>query len=104
MNSYDSYLKSRQPISRVPLLELKKLLVLLSENVHTVSFRYRVLGQMWHPTFLRVQEVTEKGVFLRDESENKTIYISDLKWITQFELDGTLHTFAPNFHYDVVAD
>jgi hypothetical protein len=104
MNTFDSYLKSREPVSRVSVLELKKLLILLAENVHTVCFRYRMMGQMWQGNFLRVQEVTEKGVFLRDETENKTILISDLKWIAQFELDGRLHNYAPNFHYEVVAD
>ena len=53
---------------------------------------------------MRVHEVTDKGVFLKDEQQNKIIFISDLKWIVQFELDGSIHSFAPNFHYEVVFD
>ena len=104
MNKFDSYLKGRQPVSKITVLELRNLLTMLSENAQTVYFRYRLIGRMWHPNFLKVHEVTEKGVFLKDESQNKTILISDLNWIVQFELDGSLHAFAPNFHYDVVPD
>lgn len=97
-------LKGREPVSKISVLELKKLLVLISENVHTVCFRYRLIGQMWQPNFMRVKDVTDKGVFLRDELQNKTILISDLRWIIQFELDGPIHSFAPNFHYQVIPD
>ena len=91
-------------MSRISVLELKKLLILLSQNAHKISFRYRLIGRMWHPKFMRVTEVTDKGVFLKDQSENKTILISDLEWIVQFELDGRIHSFAPNFHYEVMRD
>ena len=97
-------LKGREPVSKISVLELRKLLVLISENVHTVCFRYRLLGQMWQPNFMRVKDVTDTGVLLKDEMQNKTVLISDLKWIIQFELDGPIHSFAPNFHYDVIPD
>ena len=102
MNAFDSFLKGRQPVSKISILELKRLLVLLSENAHSTGFRYRLLGQMWQPRFVYVHEVTDNGVFLKDQIENKTVFISDLKWIVQFELDGSLHSYAPNFHYDVI--
>lgn len=97
-------LKDREPVSEISVLELRKLLVLISENVHTVCFRYRLIGQMWQRSFMCVNGVTDKGVFLKDELQNKTIFISDLKWIMQFELDGSIHSFVPNFHYEVIPD
>jgi hypothetical protein len=79
-------------------------LVLLSENAHTVCFRYRLIGQMWQPHFMRVIDVTEEGVFLKDLIDHKTVLLSDLNMIMQFELDSSIHSFAPNFHYKVVPD
>ena len=104
MRGLEALLEGREPVSEISVLELRRLLVLISENVHTVCFRYRLIGRMWHPNFMRVSEVTDNGVFLRDELQSKTIFISDLKWIAQFELDGSIHSFAPNFHYDVIPD
>ena len=100
----DKYLnKDKGPATAFSILELKRLLVLLAENVHTVRFRYRLMGEMWEPNFVRVARVTDEGVFLRDEKKNKVISIPNLKLIMQFELDGSIHTFQPNFHYDVKA-
>ena len=59
---------------------------------------------MWQVNFMRVNEVTEKGAFFKDELQDKTILITDLKWIVQFELDGSIHGFLPNFHYEVIPD
>ena len=103
LSKLDSFLQSRKPESEISVLELKRLLVLLAENVHTVCFRYRLIGAMWETNFVRVIQVTDKGVFLRDETRNRMISIPDLRMIMQFELDGAIHTFQPNFHYDVSA-
>lgn len=103
LDNLDSFLKSRKPEAEVSVLELKRLLVLLAENVHTVCFRYRLIGEMWETNFVRVVQVTDKGVFLRDERKNRMISIPNLKMIMQFELDGSIHNFQPNFHYDVTA-
>ena len=97
-------LKSFEAASKISVLELRRLLVLLSENAQTICFRYRLMGQMWQSHFMRVSEVTDKGVFLKDLIEDKLILISDLSMIMQFELDGPIHSFAPNFHYTVVQD
>lgn len=58
---------------------------------------------MWQPKFFQVVQVTEKGVFLKDEAADKIICVPDLHMIMQFELDGSLHAFQPNFHYSVVS-
>ena len=88
----------------ISALELKRLLVEIAEKRPQVCLRYRLIGEMWQPNFMRVKDVTDKGVFLKDELQNKTVLIPDLKWIVQFELDGPIHSFAPNFHYQVLPD
>src|SRR5687768_14135834 len=87
--------------SLISVLELKRMLVTIADYNLPVCFRYRMLGEMWQPNFLRVVKVTEKGVILNDEINNNTIVISDLSNIMQFEVDGRLHTFEPNFHYNL---
>jgi hypothetical protein len=102
LSSLDLYLKNREPVSKISVLELKALLVLISDHVHSIRFRYRLMGQMWQLNYMRVIHVSEKGVFLKDEIENKMISIPHLKMIIQFELDGSVQAFEPNFHYDVI--
>jgi hypothetical protein len=94
----------RQPVSDISILELKSLLVTITDNRLKVYFRYRLLGEMWQTNFVRVVKVTDNGVVLHDKIKNKTISLSDLKMIIQFELDGSLYAFEPNFHYNVVND
>jgi hypothetical protein len=90
------------PVSRISTLELRGLMVLIAENVYDVCIRYRLLGQMWQPNFMRVIRVTENGMVLQDEVNNKMISVPNLEMIVQFELDGSVHSFQPNFHYDVI--
>lgn len=90
------------PASNISTTELKSLLVSLTEHPHRVNFRYRLIGEMWQSVFMRVLFVTETGVMLRDEIHNRTILLSDLKMIIQFELDSALYNFDPNSHYDVI--
>ena len=101
LDRLQSYFKNEEPESQISILELKRLLVLLAENVQSVCIRYRMVGKMWEPNFFRVVQVTDKGLFLKDESTNRTISIPDIRMIIQFELDGCVHTFQPNYHYNV---
>ena len=101
LKGLENYLKSREPASEISVLELKRLLVLMAENAHAVCFRYRLIGQMWVSSFMRVIHLTDKGVVLRDDSKGQVVSIPHLKMIIQFELDGSLHTFQPYFHYNV---
>ena len=88
----DKWLTGREPVSKISVLELKRLLVLLAENAHTACFRYRLIGKMWQSHFMRVSEVTDKEVFLKEVIEDKRIVISDLTMIMEFEI-GFLNTF-----------
>jgi hypothetical protein len=87
--------------SLISIVELKRLLVTIADYNLPVCFRYRMLGEMWQPNFTRVVKVTEKGVILNDDVKNKTVVVSDLTSMMQFEIDGRLHHYEPHFHYDL---
>jgi hypothetical protein len=87
--------------SLISVLELKRLLVTIVDFDLPICIRYRILGEMWQPNFLKVVKIMEKGVILNDELRNKTIILPDLSQIIQFEIDGRIHNFQPHFHYDV---
>lgn len=90
------------PSKTVDVLVLRRLLFELNEHRPDICFRYRLIGKMWAPNFLRVIRVTENGVLLNDESSNKFYKLPDLSNVIQFELDKPFQTFKPYFHYDVV--
>ena len=85
----------------ISVLELKRLLVDLSEKRPDICVRYRLLGEMWAVNAMRVIKVTEKGVMLNDEQNNRLINLQDLSTIMQFEIDAPFQGFQPHFHYDV---
>ena len=91
-----------KPRKNVSVLELRRLLFELKEHRPDISFRYRLIGEMWAQHFLRVIRLTEKGVLLNNESSNKLSTISNLSQIMQFELDKSFQLFQPYFHYDIV--
>jgi hypothetical protein len=89
--------------SLISVLELKRLLVDLKQKRPDICFRYRLLGEMWMTNAMRVISVTEKGVLLNDEPNNKLLSVSDLSLIMQFEIDAPFQGFQPHFHYHVKA-
>lgn len=88
----------------VSVLELKQLLITITDNKLPVSFRYRLLGELWKPNFMRVLKVVERGALLHDEIRNQLISVPDLYQIVQFEIDQTVHAFKPHFHYGLVLE
>jgi hypothetical protein len=66
-----------------------------------ISFRFRLLGEMWQRNFMYVINVVDGGVKLTDETTKRQVFVPDLKMIVQFELDGQIHSFEPYFHYAV---
>ena len=90
------------PPKKIAVLALKRLLVELKEHRPDICIRYRLLGQMWVNNFLRVVEITERGVILHDETNNTFIRIPEISAIMQFEIDRTFQSFQPHVHYDVV--
>lgn len=85
----------------VNVLELKRLLVELSEHRVNVCIRLRMLGELWQANHSRVIKVTDTGTALLDELTNKLLFIQDLKNVMQFELDGQFQHYKPNYHYNV---
>jgi hypothetical protein len=81
--------------------ELKRLLITVTDHKMGVCFRYRMLGEMWYPNFLRILKVTDEGVLLNDEVKNAIVSIRDLSQVMQFELDSALHQYQPHYHYSV---
>lgn len=82
------------------MLELKRLMVDLSEKRPDICIRFRLLGELWEVNFLRVMRVNEKGVVLLDETQG-LVSISDLNFVMQFEIDKPFQGFQPYYHYEV---
>ena len=84
----------------ISMLELKRLMVDLSEKRPDICIRFRLLGELWNMTFLRVMRVPDKGAVLLDESHG-LVSVSDLNFIMQFEIDKPFQGFQPYYHYEV---
>lgn len=87
----------------VTTTELKQLLTRLVDNTLLgVCIRTRCVGEMWHPNFMRVLMLTDKGVvILNDEIQRRAIIIPYVRDIIQFELDQRFEAYQPHFHYTV---
>jgi hypothetical protein len=103
-----SVLDRRDPSKRmtktynlISVSELKRLLITITDHGLNVSIRFRLVGEMWQSNYMRILKVTEQGVLLNDEVKNKLIALRDLSQVMQFELDSSIHTYQPHFHYDV---
>lgn len=82
--------------------ELKKLVFSIIDNKLQISIRFRTLGQLWYPNFLRIVKIEDgKRILFHDEEREFFISLRDLSAITQFELDGRLDHLEPNLHYQV---
>lgn len=88
----------------VTVLELKRLLVELKDKRKDISIRFRLIGEMWKPHFLRIIDVTDNGLVVNDEANNTLLFLRDLSVIMQFEMDARFQAYEPHFHYDVVPD
>jgi hypothetical protein len=84
----------------ISVLELRRLMIDLSENRPDICIRFRLLGELWNVHFMRVMRITEKGAVLFDET-NALVSISDLNFVMQFEIDKPFQGFQPYYHYEV---
>lgn len=86
----------------VSVTELKILILSIVEKRQPIGIRFRLIGQLWYPNFLRViRSSNESEILFHDEKINKHMSISDLSNIIQFELDSRFEHYQPNFHYQV---
>src|SRR5688500_13234024 len=81
--------------------QLRALLTTIVDHKLKICVRFRMVGEMWQPSFMRVLKLTEEGVLLNDETKNKLITIRDLKQVMQFELDSQFQYYQPHSHYEV---
>jgi len=88
--------------SVISTLELRRLLFDLKDKRADVCVRFRILGEMWRNSFMRIVQVTEKGAVFENEHTNDWVHLADLSEIMQFELDNRFQHYQPHFHYDVM--
>lgn len=82
--------------------ELKNLLVSIQEQEHHICIRYRTLGHLWYPNFMRVLKVEEnRSVLFHDVTRKRLIQLPDFFTIVQFEIDRRLHRYEPCMHYQI---
>jgi hypothetical protein len=86
------------------VLELKRLLVEIQEQRPDIYIRYRLLGEMWRPNFMKIISVIERGIFLKDEQAYQLIHLQNLANIMQFEIDHNFQNFEAHFHYDITLE
>lgn len=82
--------------------ELKKTLSAIFESDLGVQIRFRTLGHLWYPNFVRILKIENgQGILFFDEGQNFFISLRDLSAITEFEIDTGLYPLEPNYHYQV---
>jgi hypothetical protein len=59
---------------------------------------------MWQVNFHRITFLTERGVVLKNENDNKLIFIQDLTNVMQFEIDHSFREFEAHSHYNVTPE
>jgi hypothetical protein len=92
--------QSKESKNLISTLELRRLLIELKDKRPDVGVRFRTLGEMWTPYFMRILYNTEKGIVLAEVPSNKIISIVDLSMVMQFELDTRFQNYEPYFHYE----
>ena len=84
----------------ISALELRRLIADLIDKRPDICIRFRLLGELWQPHFMRVNRMTEKGALFFDEM-NHLVSVGDLNFVMQFEIDKPFQNFQPYYHYEV---
>lgn len=66
-----------------------------------ICIRFRLLGEMWFPYFMKIVRVGETDVILNNEVDKKLVRVPDLSYVMQFEIDERFQNFKPHFHYNI---
>lgn len=85
----------------ISTLQFRRLLHDLLSREPDVKVRFRLIGKMWKPNFLKIYNVTEHGAIFTDETIDEFVFVSDLTEVMQFEIDFRFQDFHPHFHYEV---
>jgi hypothetical protein len=91
----------KEPRSTISIIELKRLLIELTEKRSDIGIRFRFMGELWSVNFFRIVTVTDKGALFKNEISQKFVAVSDLSSVIQFEIDTRFQNFQPFYHYDV---
>lgn len=89
------------PQDQIQVLEVRRLLYELKDQRPDICVRFRLLGEKWQSSFLRIIRLTEEGVVLLNENSNQTIDIKDLREVVQFEIDHRYQNYHPHNHYNI---
>lgn len=92
-----------EPKTNYSILELKQILIDISEHGPDSLVRFRLLGELWQTRFVRIISLNDGRLLIHDEAVNKLISL-DVNQIMQFELDHKFKGIDPHFHYDVVLE
>lgn len=82
------------------LSHLKQALFDIKEHGPNVCVRFRFIGQMWQPNFVRIVNLTDTRVLVSDEVKNQLISF-ELNHVMQFEIDHRFKGLEPHNHYNV---
>jgi hypothetical protein len=97
---WQSDLNVEKTASAISSVELKQLLVLLSQS-SSICFRFRAIGEMWMKNHMKVTNVSDDSALFYDEGETK-YYLIKINNIMQFDIDNRIHNYHPHFHYNVI--
>jgi hypothetical protein len=85
------------------LVHLKQLLIDIQEHGQGVCVRFRTIGEMWQPNFVRVVNLSDNRILVNDEVRNKLLIVN-LTSVMQFEVDHKFKGIEPHYHYNVTVD
>jgi hypothetical protein len=85
----------------VSIIELKQLLHELKDYRLDIAIRFRMIGEMWQNSSLKIVSITEQGAIFTNQELTQYTSINDLKSVIQFELDGPFKQYQPYVHYVV---
>lgn len=82
--------------------DLKGLFAAIVHHPYPVNLRFRTLGQLWYPNFLRIVKMEEGNrVLFHDDERKFFISLRDLSAITEFELNASAGGFEAFTPYQV---
>jgi hypothetical protein len=91
-----------ETLTIISAAELKKVLFSIIRHELPVCIRYRTIGQLWHPNYLRIIKVEDNSaIVFHDETRKRLIFLPDVSAITQFEVDRPVHFLKAGYHYQV---
>lgn len=85
----------------ISLLELKLLMKSIVSKQAKIRIKCLLEGGTWTSQFLSVMMVTEKGIVLNDDFNNKIKSIKFLHQVIQFIIDKPFDSYVSNLAYVV---